>query len=70
MERLGEHAAARARLDGSRAVILTYHRVLPSEDAERLNVEPSMMVTPPTFRRHLEWLADSFQVLSLDEIVS
>jgi peptidoglycan/xylan/chitin deacetylase (PgdA/CDA1 family) len=70
MERLGVNAAARARLDGSRAVILMYHRVLPSEEAERLNVDPSMLVTPATFRKNLDWLADSFQVLSLDEIVS
>jgi peptidoglycan/xylan/chitin deacetylase (PgdA/CDA1 family) len=70
LERLGVNAAARARLDGSRAVILAYHRVLPSEEAERLHVEPSMMVTPATFRSHLDWLEASFLVLSLDELAS
>jgi peptidoglycan/xylan/chitin deacetylase (PgdA/CDA1 family) len=65
----GLNARARARLDGSRAVVLLYHRVLPSDEARRLAVEPGMFVTPETFERHLGWLADGFHVLPLYEIV-
>ncbi|MBK7947563.1 MAG: polysaccharide deacetylase family protein [Deltaproteobacteria bacterium] len=65
----GASARARARLDGSCAAVLMYHRVLPSARARRLHVEPGMYVTPETFARHLDWLAESFALLSLAEIV-
>jgi peptidoglycan/xylan/chitin deacetylase (PgdA/CDA1 family) len=61
---------ARGRLDGSRAAVLMYHRVLPAADAERNAVEPGMFVTPETFERHLAWLEESFRVLPLHEITS
>jgi peptidoglycan/xylan/chitin deacetylase (PgdA/CDA1 family) len=64
----GRHAQARARLDGSCAAILMYHRVLPRERAEDLAVEPGMFVTPETFARQLEWLGEQFRVLPLGEI--
>lgn len=47
-----------------------YHRVLPAADAEHNAVEPGMFVTPETFERHLAWLAESFHVLPLHEIVA
>jgi peptidoglycan/xylan/chitin deacetylase (PgdA/CDA1 family) len=65
----GVHAQQRKRLDGTCAVILTYHRVLPSEEAARLSVEPGMYVTPETFARHLSWLRTSFRVLRLSEVI-
>lgn len=65
----GASARARARLDGSCAAVLMYHRVLPAERARHLHVEPGMYVTPETFARHLDWLAESFAVLPLAEIV-
>ncbi len=65
----GLHAHQRERLDGSCAVILTYHRVLPIDEAARLWVEPGMYVTPETFARHLGWLQKSFRVLPLSEVV-
>lgn len=65
----GASARARARLDGSCAAVLMYHRVLPLERARRLHVEPGMFVTPETFARHLDWLARDFTILPLAEIV-
>lgn len=65
----GASARARARLDGSCAAVLMYHRVLPAERARRLHVEPGMYVTPETFAHHLDWLAESFAILPLGEIV-
>lgn len=58
----------RARLDGSCAAVLMYHRVLPQTEALRLRVEPGMYVTPETFERHLDWLQRDFSVVALHEI--
>lgn len=66
----GRSARERARLDGTCAAILMYHRVLPRAEARRLQVEPGMYVTPATFMHHLEWLASFFSVLSLPELVA
>lgn len=65
----GASARARRRLDGSSALVLTYHRVLPVEIVQRDAVEDGMYVTPATFARHLDWLADGFRVLPLHEVV-
>ncbi len=67
LEWSGANRLARARLDGTRAAILMYHRVLPRTAARA--VEPGMFVTPETFRQHLAWLREEFQVLPLHEIV-
>jgi len=65
----GAQARARARLDGTRAAILMYHRVLPREQARARAVEPGMFVTPETFARQLDWLAQGFAVLPLWELI-
>jgi len=67
---LGIHRRRARRLDGTCAVILMYHRVLPRAAARARFVEPGMYVTPETFRKHLRWLRDDFRVLPLAEIVS
>lgn len=67
-EATGRNARARRRLDGSRAALLTYHRVLPEPEARRLAVEPGMFVTPETFARHCRWLEEHFRVLPLHEV--
>jgi peptidoglycan/xylan/chitin deacetylase (PgdA/CDA1 family) len=66
----GAHRRTCARLDGTRAAVLMYHRVLPAADAARNAVESGMFVTPETFERHLEWLTADFRVLPLHEITS
>jgi peptidoglycan/xylan/chitin deacetylase (PgdA/CDA1 family) len=68
-EKLGGRARTAGRLDGSRAAILMYHRVIPRAEVRRRNVEPGMYVTPETFARHLAWLKSDFAVLPLAEIV-
>lgn len=68
-ETAGWNARGRRRLDGSRAAVLTYHRVLPEPEAQRLAVEPGMFVTPETFARHCSWLEERFHVLPLYEVV-
>ncbi len=54
MDRTGFNRRARAKLDGSRAAILMYHRVLSAHTAAREAAAPGMYVTPETFRQHLE----------------
>lgn len=66
----GASRRARRRLDGTRAAVLMYHRVLPAEDAARKAVEPGMYVTPETFASHLAWLTSLFRVLPLHEIAA
>ena len=53
-----------------RAVILMYHRVLPSLPSGMDCVQPGMYVTVETFRRHASLLKKKFDVVSLAEIVS
>jgi peptidoglycan/xylan/chitin deacetylase (PgdA/CDA1 family) len=66
----GRHAQQRARLDGSCAAILMYHRVLPRARAAELAVEPGMFVTPESFAKQLDWLRAEFAVLPLGEIAA
>ncbi len=65
---VGTDRRARARLDGRRAAVLMYHRVMPTERAARDAVEEAMFVTPETFAHHCQWLAETFNVLPLSEI--
>jgi peptidoglycan/xylan/chitin deacetylase (PgdA/CDA1 family) len=51
-----------------RAVILTYHRVLP-DDADVSGIEPGMYVRESTFDRQLAWLSERFDVRTLGEFV-
>ena len=67
---LGANRVAQARLDGSRAAVLMYHRVLPRADAQTRGVQPGMYVTPETFARHLAWLEQRYRVLPLHEIAA
>lgn len=69
-EIVGAHERQRRTLDGSRAAILMYHRVLPARDAEEGRIESGMYVTPSTFEHHMSWLSDRYRVLPLAEIVT
>lgn len=68
-ERSGASRRARERMDGSCAVVLAYHRVLPRAEAERLAVEPGMFVTPETFRDHVALLSRHFEVMRLGDLI-
>jgi len=67
---LGVHRRTRRLLDGSRAAVLMYHRILPRMQALREGVQPGMYVAPETFARHLAWLEEHFRILPLHEIVA
>ncbi len=66
----GRNRRARARLDGSRAAVLNFHRVLPPERARALSVEPGMWLAPDAFRMVLETLVRHFRVLPLHEVAT
>ncbi len=48
-------------------VILTYHRILPANDARTLIEEPGMIVSPETLRLHLDIIRKYFDVIRLSE---
>ena len=50
-----------------RAVVLTYHRVLPRKDLARTLSHPAIIVSPDTFARHIAVLNRYFTCLSLDQ---
>ena len=50
-----------------RAVVLMYHRVLPSEERRQSGSHPAIMVDPQTFDRQMGVLKRRFNVLSLEE---
>jgi peptidoglycan/xylan/chitin deacetylase (PgdA/CDA1 family) len=53
-----------------RAVVLTYHRVLPADALARTWSHPGIIVTRETFDSHVRTLKRFFKVLSLDEFVA
>ena len=52
-----------------RAVVLTYHRVLPDDAVARTWSHPGIVVTRHTFDTHVRTLKRFFRVLSLDEFL-
>ncbi len=58
----------RLAADGSpRLWVLMYHRILPPTDARFAGEEPGMIVTPDSFRQHLQTIKKLFEVLPLSE---
>src|SRR5437773_3258083 len=53
-----------------KALILTYHRVIPPSELETTFVQPGMYVTPETFARHLQFLTSHFNVVSLQDLLA
>lgn len=62
---LWAYAALRLR---RRAVVLTYHRVLPAS-ADSYSA-PGIRVLPETFARHMRFLRRHFNVMSVDELAA
>src|SRR5947207_6960570 len=52
-----------------KAMILMYHRVVPPLALSATYVQPGMYVTPDTFERHLRFLTDHFELVSLHDLL-
>lgn len=60
----GRHTRSRGE---PQLLILMYHRVLPVDDDRALCEEPGMMVSPESFKTHLEILKKQFEIVHLSE---
>ncbi|MDN3517184.1 polysaccharide deacetylase family protein [Aquisalimonas lutea] len=53
---MGAAAPLLLRRHSRQLLVLTYHRILPADDARARLEQPGMMVTPETFAAHLRWI--------------
>ena len=51
-------------------LVLMYHRVLPEKDSRAKIEEPGMMVTPETFRLHMQLIKQRFDVMPLSQWIT
>ena len=65
----GGLALYRALFVRNKAMVLMYHRILPSGERRMPPVQPGMYVTVETFRRQIQFLKTHFTVVSLGELV-
>ena len=63
----GKH---RRVLDKPELLVLGYHRVLPKEHPDYMQMQPGMLVQPETFRMHIQILKKYFEIVDLNEWVN
>jgi glycosyltransferase involved in cell wall biosynthesis/peptidoglycan/xylan/chitin deacetylase (PgdA/CDA1 family) len=69
METTGILPAVRRRADPGRAAVLRYHSVSDFDSTSRLYRSQSIAVTPETFERQMQFLADWYRVVPLSVLV-
>jgi peptidoglycan/xylan/chitin deacetylase (PgdA/CDA1 family) len=61
-------ASAAPAARGCRPLVIGYHRVVEDFDAAAETDMPTMLVSRAMFERHVEWIGQHFEFVSLDEI--
>ena len=64
--KFGPHAR---KPESPKLLVLMYHRILPLNDIRVKTEEPGMIVTPETFKKHLEILSEYFQFTTISQWV-
>src|SRR4051794_35849791 len=59
----------RRAVGGRRVLVVSYHRVVGDFDEEAKRSLPTMNISQKTFRKHLETLAATYDVVTLDRAV-
>src|SRR5919206_2190219 len=60
-------AVQRRAVGGRRVLILSYHRVVGNLELESQRGLPTLNISQATFKKHLEVLSETHDVISLDE---
>ena len=47
--------------------ILMYHRILPEAECSDVTIQPGMVVKFDTFKNHLQWLSEIYEIVDLSE---
>ncbi|MDQ4041255.1 MAG: polysaccharide deacetylase family protein, partial [Actinomycetota bacterium] len=62
--------ASRRAAEGTRALVVGYHRIVPDFEALRDRVIPSLLTSTTTFERQLALLSRSYRIVPLEDVVA